>query len=217
MFPFPLHIYIEISAFLTSVLLWKHLKNKTLRWFLPYLSFIVLIEFTGRFFRTILHEPNIWLYNLSIPLEYSFFTFIFWKKYRYPSFKNLAGWFLVIFPVLTFINLFFYGIFVFNGSAIVVGSFFMILFSLLFFYDLYLRTDELNLWFEPMFWISAGVLLFNAGELTYNLFSSYLITKGMDKAAGIFNNINNNLILVLYSCLIISFICLPIKEKFRKE
>jgi len=217
MLPFPVHIYFEIVALLTSLVFWNKIKCSKLKYFVFFLMFVVCVELTGRYIRKVLHQPNVWLYNLSIPIEYLFYSFIFYLHYKTNSFRVLAAWFLVLFTLFVGINLIFVsGLISFNTQAVTVGSFFMILFSLLFFYDLYLKFDSGIVLMEPMFWIASGILIFNAGEFTYNLFSPYLVNRGFDNAARLFTTINNKLIWVLYSLLTIAFLCKKTSMTYRK-
>ena len=57
----------------------------------------------------------------------------------------------------------------------------------------------------PMFWIACGVLLFNAGEFISNFLMDFLF-KNKANWAKIFRLVNNNLIVVLYSCISIAII-----------
>lgn len=215
MFPLSLHIYFEIAAFLTALALLRRLDKRSLRWFVPFLFFIVLVEFTGRYLRKELHQPNVWLYNIFIPAEYLFYAFIFHRSYSVPSFRILSLLFIVLFSLYTIVNLLFINeITVLNSIPIAIGSFFMIIFSLLSFYDIYLNIQSTSVLKQPMFWIAAGVLLFNAGEFTFYLLFPYLKNSGYDDAVAVFSNINHKLILVLYSFLIIAFLCpLAVKSK----
>src|SRR5438128_252303 len=157
MLPFPVHIYFEITALLTSIVAWSKLKSSRLKYFVFFLLFIVLVELTGRYIRKVLHQPNVWLYNLSIPIEYLFYSFIFYLHFKTGSFKVLAVWFLILFSLFVGFNLIIVtGLTSFGTNTVTVGSFFMILFSLLFFYDLYLKFDTEILFREPMFWIASG-------------------------------------------------------------
>ena len=60
---------------------------------------------------------------------------------------------------------------------------------------------------DPLFWICTGILFFYLGDFFYNVFYNFLVTQGMDTGRRLFKAINNNLIIVLYSCFIIAFIC----------
>jgi hypothetical protein len=208
MFPLPIHIYFEIAAFLTALVLWKKLEKRSLRWFVPFLFFIVAVEFTGRYLRKELHQPNVWLYNISIPVEFLFYAFIFYRSYTVPSFRILSLLFIALFSFYTIINLLFINdISVLNSIPIAIGSFSMVIFSLLCFYDIYLNNHSASVLKQSIFWIAAGVLLFNAGEFAFHLFFPYLEASGNDDAVAVFSNINHKLILILYSCLIIAFLC----------
>ena len=216
MFPLPPFHYFESGALLISLIMWRYMKKNSFRWFPLYLLFIVAVELTARYIRKELHQPNVWLYNLSIPIEYLFISYIFFTRFRKDFFKSLASWFIILFSVFVMLNLtILQGISVYNSNILMVGSFFMIVLSLLYFYQLY-DTIEGNLYAQPMFWFSIGVLFFNAGEFSYNLLSNYLINAEIDRAARFFASINNKLIYVLYTCLIISFLCTPIIAKSRK-
>src|SRR5688500_16270722 len=99
MFPLPIHIYFEIAALATSIIFWYKLRHTKLSWLLPFLIFIVVVELTGRYIRKELHQPNAWLYNISVPIEFLFYGFIFYLHYYKKSFKQTAKLFLILFLV----------------------------------------------------------------------------------------------------------------------
>jgi hypothetical protein len=206
MFPLPANIYFEIAALLTSIIFWKKLKTPRLRWLLPFLLFIVVIELLGRHIRIDLHAPNAWLYNISVPIEYIFYAFLFAPYYKNKFSKITVKLFLFIFPVWGLINiLFVQGFYNFNTNFLKTGSFFMILFCLLVFIELLMSEELINPFRQPVFWIACGLFLFNAGEFTYNSFFDIMIVK-WKSTEKLFLQINNNLIFVLYSSIIIAII-----------
>lgn len=216
MFPLPIHIYFEIAALLASLIFWYKLKQITLCWLLPFMIFIVSIELTGRYIRTELHKPNAWLYNLSVPIEYLFYAFLFYLHYQRKIFRQAAIAFLIGFLIFAVCNIMFIqGIERFNTNILKVGSFCMIILSCLYFVELLSRDEQFRLLYEPMFWIATGVFLFNTGEFFYNLFSDYLIKNHFGKTRKIFASINNKLIWVLYTCIAISIICVR-QRKYQK-
>jgi hypothetical protein len=207
-----------MAAFVASCLFFYSLKSQSLQEFVFFSAFIVLVEMTGRFLFKSLHEPNGWLYNLSVPIEYLFYGWIYFKNYRSASFKSLAGWFVVLFAAFSIINNCIQGLYEFHTNTLQIGSFFMIVLSLMFYVDIYKDSKPIILWRLPMFWIATGVLLFNAGEFSYDMLSEYLLNRGFDnQAAALFRSINNKLLLVLYGCLIVGFICTKITATSRKE
>lgn len=217
MFPLPIHIYFEIAALVVSLLFWRSLDLTRLRWFIPFLFFIVLVELTGRYLPYVLRQPNAWLYNLSVPFEYLFYCSIFLLNYNRQINKFIAKGFLLFFTVYAVVSvLFIKGIYTFNVNFLIIGSFSMLIFCILYLFELYHAEEDYSIWSYPMFWVTVGIMLFNAGEFSYNLLSEYLIDKDIDSTLKIFRSINNKLILVLYSSFIIAFICQKISGTSRK-
>lgn len=217
MFPLPPFYYFEFTALVAAFFVLTNTAPKPLKWFRYFLLLIVLVELFARYKRKILHEPNVWIYNLSIPFEYIFYAFIYYYSIRELRIKKSTFLFLICYPLFVCVNLFFIqGVLVFNSHSMLIGSLAMIVFSGLMLYDLYMQESQMNIILEPLFWIASGVLLFNAGEFGYYLFSNYLINSGIDKAAAFFSQLNSKLIFVLYSCIVIGFVCHRITEKYRK-
>lgn len=218
MFPIPIHIYFEFAALVVCFLLRRSLNDSGLRRFLPFLLFIVLAELCGRFIYKELKQPNAWLYNLVVPAEYLFYSFIFFASYTKNVNKNIALSFIVLFLMYAFISIaFINGIYLFNKNFLMIGSFFMLLFCILFLLEQYNLASEKPIWQIPMFWVTIGVFLFNSGEFSYNFLSKFLIEDEMDPSLKFFRSINNKLILLLYTSLIISFACQKITEVYRRD
>ena len=206
MFPLSLHNYFEIFALICSIIFWKNIRNTALQWFVPYLFFIVLVEFLGRYMRTELKVSNSWLYNISVPVEYLFYVFIFFSFFKKKTNHWLSTVFLVLFCVYVITYLVINGITHFNRNVLIVGSFSLIIFSVLYLIELYNSPGIIDLNRHPVFWIAAGVLLFNAGEFSYDLLTKFLFANRMDRGAIIFRSINSYLNLLLYLCTSISFL-----------
>ena len=217
MFPLPPFYYFEIAALVAAFFVLTQNASRPLKWFRYFLLLIILVELFARYKRKILHEPNVWIYNLSIPLEYLFYAFIFYHSVKDMKIRKIGFFFLICYPLFVCINLLFIqGMSVFNSHSMLIGSLSMMVLSGLMLYDLFIRENQVNIVLEPLFWIASGVLLFNAGEFGYYLFSNYLINDGIDKAATFFSQLNSKLIFVLYSCIVIGFVCHRITEKYKK-
>jgi hypothetical protein len=206
MFHLPFFIYFEIAAFIASALTWQYLKGTALRLFPLFLFFIVAAELIGNYLSQVLHQKNGWLFNISTTLEYIFYAHIFSLTLRDPAFKTMARRFMAIYPMIVLLNLLFVqGFTEFHSYTVVLGSLFMIILCCLFFYELLLNPLEGELHKVPMFWISTGLLFFHLGDLSFDLLFNLLKNDATGK--DFFSSINNNLILILYSCFIIAFLC----------
>ena len=215
MFPLRPSLYFEIAAFAASVIFWYKIKHTRMRWLMFYLFLIVSVELAGRYISRELHKPNYWLYNISVPVEYLFYTALFYWHYTLSRNRILARWFLMLFPVFVLINLLaIQGLHQFNNNFLKIGSLSMIIFSCLYFYEILTSEEIIHPPGIPMFWIAIGVFLFNTGEFVYSAASDTLIPYWR-KWRPTFQLINNNLIYVLYSFIIIailSFLWTPQKK-----
>lgn len=208
MFPLPLFHYFAIGALLISVVCLYKFDNRPLRWFIPFLLLMVSAEISGRYIRKVLHEPNVWLYNITIPIEYLFYGFMIgslcvnksFKKFIFYSTILLGGWAIInLLFVQGFTNL--------NTYTLKAGSSLMILFGGIGLIDLFRNDENRSPLSTSLFWICAGVLFFNTGEFLYNFIFDILLQKQWDQAAKVFALINNKLIFVLYTCISIAIIC----------
>lgn len=214
MFPLPSFYYFEIGALIISVVFLFKFKNKTLRWFIPFLLLMLSTELTARYYRKILAEPNTWLYNLSIPVEYLFYGFIIGSLCLTASFKRAIFYGSLILGLWVLINLLFIQGFVnLNTHTLKLGCSLMIIFSALGLIDLFNNDEHQTLLQNPLFWVCTGVLFFNTGEFLYLFFFDAFLQNGWDKTAKVFASINNKLIYVLYSCISIAIICSKRLEK----
>lgn len=206
MFYLGLHNYFEIAALLTAIVVYFITRNKIAGSFALYLLFIVSIELTGRYMNLVSHKVNFQLYNMSVPVEYLFFTWIFYKSFQNKKNRILAKIFMITFPIFALFNFYFIeGSHQFNDNFLKVGSFAMIFFSCLYLVELLSANRRVNIVAEPMFWITSGVLLFNTGEFANNALSNIIFDK-WDEWLPTFTKINHSLIFVLYSCISIALI-----------
>jgi hypothetical protein len=217
MFPLPLHIYFEIAALAVSILCWRSLNKTKLRWFIPFLVFIVAVELTARYLSYELRQPNAWLFGLSIPCEYIFYAYVFWSVFQNTWYKKTAVIFVACFLAYSIYSMTLVtGLKFFDMNILVAGNFAMVLLSILYYIELYNSNEPFPVLKNPGFWIISGIFLFNAGEFCYNLLSMLIIDEGFDATLKIFRSINNSLILVLYSSFIIGFVCQKISGTYRK-
>lgn len=206
MFPLSLYNYFELLALICSMLFWKNIRRTPLQWFVPYLLFIVMVELLGRYMRTEIKVSNAWLYNISVPVEYLFFVFVFFSFFRNSIGRWFSVGFLVAFTGYVVAFLLINGITDFNRNVLVIGSLSLIVVSFLYLIELYNSPGIIHLGRYPAFWIAIGVLLFNAGEFSYDFLAKFFFGNKMDTGAIIFRSINTYLNLFLYLCISISFL-----------
>jgi hypothetical protein len=187
-----------------------------MRWLAFFLLFIVVVEVTGRYYRIVLHQPNAWLYNFSVPVEYLFFVWLLSRYFRSKRFKQIASLFLAGFFIFTVLQLAFFGeVATFNTIFFKIGSFAMIMFCCFYFIDFMREDVPMNPVKEPMFWIASGLFLFNAGEFLYVSLANILFSD-WQKWKPVIDQINNNLVVLLYATISIGIITMARKQWMQK-
>ena len=215
MFPLSLINYFELGAFLISLWVYPNLRGTALRPFPFFLGFIVLTEFAARTIRVVLLQPDTELNIIFTSAGFIFYAFIFRGALQHLAFRRMVAVFMIVYPLLVVTDLFFIQGFPPQHSYTQsLGAVFMILFCCCFFYELLLNPVEEQLRRDPMFWISTGILFFYLGSLSYNLLFNFLEQYAVGEGRRLFQSINNNLILILYTCFIKAFLC---KRSLRKS
>ena len=212
-----IHNYFEIFALLTSVVFWRSIKKTPLRWLVLFLLFIVSVELVGGYYHKVLHKPNAWLYNFSVPIEYLFFTWLLSCYYRTEIFKKTARIFIAGFFIFSILQIFVFGqLTSLNSIFLKIGSLAMIIFCCFYFIDFMREEVPVNPVKEPMFWIVSGLFLFNVGEFLYVSLSNILFSDWKKWKPVIFK-INNNLIILLYATIAIGIITMARKQWAQKQ
>ncbi len=215
MFPLPAIFWFEIGAFLISLLCYQQIRNGTLKWFIPYLFFIVCVELTALYMKNVLKMHNVKLYNLSVPIEYSFYAYLFYRYLEGPMIKRTALISLIFIPCFSYFNLLFVeGFTNFSTTNLLVSSGIVVILCCAYFVDLFRGEEEIALLREPMFWITTGVLFFNLGGLSPNLFWQYLLRNTSKEYSDLIQLINDSLIYVLYTFISIGLLCM--KNLYRQ-
>ncbi len=203
-----IYLLVQASSFLVCLFLFKTLKNTDLKYFLPFLLLTLVIELTG-LWMTAHGIKNYLLYNVFTTFEFVFYAFLFYKHYRKNNFKLLSLVFMPLYIIAVFINLMYYqGTEKFHTYTFLLGSFFIVVFCCLFFYESVLPEYlENTLTKQPFFWVCTGLLLFYLGSVIINALFEYLRSFDMQiEGKKIYGTINQSLNVILYSAFIFSFI-----------
>ncbi len=211
----PLHIGFEIGAFLVSMFCYRTIKDTPLKWFIPFLFALVCLELVTNHMAFVLKMHTLQVYNVSMPIEYSFYAFLFYKYLQGPMIKKIALGLLIFTLSFSAVNLaFIQGFKDFNTTNQILGCTVVLFLSCSFFVDLFRREEEISLLKEPMFWISTGVLFFNLGELSTILFWQYTYQNPNPVYPAFLHMITKTLIYVLYTFISIGLLCT--KKPYRQ-
>lgn len=208
MLSYYIYLLVITSSMLVCLILYKSVKKTALKYFLPFLVLTIIVELSGLWMNQ--HGiKNYLLFNVFTTVEFVFYSFLFFKHYRKNENKLLSLLFMPLYTLAVIINLiYFQGIERFHTYTFLLGSFFIVVFCCLFFYESVLpEYIESTLTKEPFFWVCTGLLLFYLGSVIINALFEYLRTFDMQiEGKKIYSTINQILNILLYTAFLISFI-----------
>lgn len=199
----------EWITFLAAIaLLNKH--TGQWRWFIALLALIVITEATGWYLSYVLHKPNNALpFNILVIIMD---CFLLWQLSIAGQLIKLKKAFyisIVVLIIFGLVNLFFlqgwntynYATEVLADILLAIGSGYLI-FALI-------RDDdsEMNLFSEPWFWLSIGILFNVTGSFLLYMFLNELQAYYYSTKIDVFGYINYTVNILFYGCLIIAFVC----------
>jgi hypothetical protein len=195
----------EFVALLVSIICFQTLQKGKLKSLPFFLLFILMVELSGSYLRRILHLPNTWLYNLSIPVEYIFYLFLFWLHGQ-KLLKRITIIGVIILTIVTIFYFFILPIKTLHSNVLLTGQVFVIISTCIYIYEIFQSADDQPLYKNSFFWLVSGLFLFNLGEVSYFVLYPSIHQNGWDSFDSLFRLINNNLLLVLYLSYIIAIL-----------
>ena len=130
------------------------------------------ISLLARFIGGVLHQPNLFLLHFYTIVDFILLSLIF--RPVLPG--NLSSFLLYVFPVFAAINsIFFEHLKTENVLNRSLSALILMLYALGFFTKTLREMKIQKLEQEPLFWISIGVLFYNAASFFFFLFNHYLV------------------------------------------
>jgi hypothetical protein len=205
---FPLYIWFEISALLTSIVCYKSLSHVTLKYFIPFLFVIVLYELYDYWNFFTINKSNHWSLNIITTLEFSFYAFYIRSQFVNLMAKKIALFAIIATLCLIVINIaFIQGVWKLHSYTLLLAFLVLIFLSCLFFSDLISVISKKSVTTNPHFWIVTGILFFCLGQFVFFCFFEYVTYTKDYVFAKLFRLISLVSNLILYSLMIIGFIC----------
>ncbi len=160
-----------------GLLKWDDVKKTYWKYFILYLLIIALGEYI-RFFELKISTIQTILIQLTVPIEFLFFFWLFYKnsQKKLPIVIGGAIIYTIAFLTETFLvdtmksNYF-------MSLSYSIGNVILLIFILQYFYKLIYSDRILNFYQERMFWVSLGLLVFFLGTLPYFGLYNLMLTK----------------------------------------
>jgi hypothetical protein len=199
-----LNIIVEFVPAITSLGLFVKLRSGKLRTLPVFLTFIFVVELMSRWLRISSHNNN-WIYNLSVPIEYSYYLYLF-RLHGQKRLSLVASLGLVLLSATFGVCLLLKPFTIFYDPVVVVGDVSVIVSSCFYVYQVFEddADQHLNLLQHYFFWLAAGLLLFTLGDFCFFGLFPFILTNKLDQHDYLFKAINNNLLILLNVCYLIS-------------
>jgi hypothetical protein len=147
-----------------------------LKYFAWFLLVTFVIDIAGGITARVYHARNHWIYNISISVEYEFLPFFYLFIIRSRLVRLITRGYLLLFPLLILVNYGYYGWNSYHTYTIITGSIFTVFLIVVYFKELLHAQQYINLFTEPVFWISVALLFYHVGVVPYIGMVNYLNT-----------------------------------------
>ena len=205
---FNITVIAEWCTFIAAIIL---LNSKTKIWqlFILLLFLILCTETIGWYMHTQLKVyDNALPFNLLMLLSTIFFIWFFTKARQL---KNIRKWLIFVncfFFIFAIINLFFFqGFWRYNSFSESFGDIILSIICCYFLFGLVKDNEHINLLGLDYFWLANGILFYSLGSALLYQFSYLLRNYYKQSHVDVGTYINYALNLILYSSLIMAFIC----------
>jgi hypothetical protein len=121
-------------------------------------------------------KNNMYLKHVLAHFEIIIFSLYYYFLFEKLFFKRLVLGLFVVYVIFSVFDTIYYEPFsIYPSNLGFVYSLMLILYSLLFFFEIYEKGEVLYIERHPHFWINSALLLYYAGTLLLGLFSNYLM------------------------------------------
>lgn len=152
-------------------------------------------------------KNNLIVYNTFVLIQFTAYAIYFFEVIQFKWFKKICIAFLLLFPVLWIVTVWYvFGIYNWNSYIHVAGSAFTIIACAVFFYQLYAGDELVSLSRNTEFWITAALFIFYTSNLPYTGMLNYLISNAFNVAESL-GYVLRLLNIVMYSIIIYAFLC----------
>ena len=177
-----------------------------LRIFPFFLLLTLLTELLGELYQ----DPgknNIIIFNLFTILEFSFYLFFFKSVIPSNSIKKAISITQIFLPIICLVNVFFIqGRNVFHTHTYTISCIVMVVYGIIYFYQLFNQEKKINLLREPAFWVSIDIVFFFISAFSIMGALNYISTLS-HKMSYLLQSVFHMLNVLFYCLFIIAFLC----------
>lgn len=207
-------VILEALAMLVCLFCYRKFTDNRYKLFLPYLALIVVYELASENGVFMINKSNLWIVNIEITFEFLFYSSFIIRAYRDKKERRIFSTLVALCVLFTVIDVvLIQGVMKLGHHAIVVQYSLLIIMVCRFFYNAMQEFDRgTSLARDPDFWVNTGLLFFFLVEFLF--FASFKLAYTHNKAySNLFGLVSSVANVILYSCLIVSFLCFRRRKK----
>ena len=198
----------EWSCFIASLLL---LDKKTIYWrfFQLFLFITICVETIGWYMNYIIQRPtNALPFNFLMLVSFMFFIWLFTHSVEMQKIKAKLQFLILLFCIIGVVNFFLFQKFwKYNSYTQLLGDIILVGISAYFLISVLKAPEYKNLFGYEYFWLANGLIVSSMGSMLLYYFGDSLSAYYKETKIPVYDYINSVLNVVLYSSLIIGFIC----------
>ncbi|OOQ57973.1 hypothetical protein [Mucilaginibacter pedocola] len=205
-----------LVALLLSILKYKKLEPKVLRFFTWLLLASFLIQLAGFYYSKYTHKSNHFIFNIQTLVVYSAYMGIFFSILQKKWLKRCAIVLLSAFVLIYFFRILFAGsLFKFDSEAGTIGELATLCCCLLYLSELLTAEERINFFTIPMFWITTGIMAGVIGDFIYIAFFDFIVANNLDPKGDKYALLVVILSFIQYSFFTIAFMPTPLWIKAK--
>jgi len=203
------YLCFEVAAFLTAAVQFSKFKQTPFRYFVPYLLIIIVYEVGSIFNWFSIDHRNLWITNITMTFSFLFYSIFLSRIIKTAAIVKWIRWAISFTVLCSVINAaFVQGFWKLDTITILLQFALIIIIGCIYFYELMNYTgEELVIIKLPQFWLNTGLLFFCLSEFLFFSSFAYMAYKGNYNYRLLFSVISNIASAILYSCLMVSFLC----------
>jgi len=212
---FSTYFFFECAALLIVIFQYQKLKDSNYKYFLPFLLLVVGYEYGNIRDWFYIDHSNLYITNISEIVSFLFYAIFLQSLIKKESYKNIARVLILLTLCCALINMALMQGFWKLDTITILLQFAVIIFIIcLYFYEL-MNSIEITapLTKIPGFWLNTGLLFFCLAQFLFFSSFSFMAYKSGEQYMLLFVTLANVANVILYSCLIVCFLCFKTMKK----
>lgn len=207
------HNYLQIISFAVALILMQRSWPVAYKVLIAITGISVIVELTGWYIGTKLHQNNNWIYNIYVPVLGILQTIIFMQIVETKAIRNSMKLLMAVFLLSVAVSYFFFPhFFKLNSYALTIYLICSVISVALYFIDSMINLIDIPLVKQPGFWLGIGILIMSVLNIArFSFWNMIARTADYSKILNYIVDISN---LSLYGAYIATFICLRINQKY---